>query len=62
MLILIGLIIFITLITLLVLFMLVGENGYKHTCVDANECPASVRCSNEKDMLCYRDKKGKRKI
>lgn len=33
----------------------VGENGYPHDCQDANRCPASIRCSDEKNMKCYRD-------
>lgn len=50
------LIILLVVVILGLIFCCVGENGYKHKCIKANSCPASVRCSNEKEMECYEDK------
>ena len=50
------LMIFLVVVGLGLIFYCVGENGHKHKCIHANSCPASVRCSNEKEMKCYEDK------
>lgn len=48
--------ILICIIISLIIFLFVGEDGYKHICKHADTCPGSVRCANERKMKCYEPK------
>ena len=40
-------------ISCFILFTKIGENGQEHDCIHANDCPASIRCNDEKNMKCF---------